>query len=240
LKAKDSRKLRRGLGKLRSRRHVQRRGPLVVYNEDVGIVKAFRNLPGVEVAHVDSLNLLQLAPGGHLGRFVIWSGAAFKRLASIWGSFTRNSTQKNGYHLPRPIMANSDLTRLINSDEIQSKVRPAQRGVKYMLQHKNPLTNLGAKIKLNPYAAVIRRQELLRTYRASRVAAGKKVRKDGAAARVAANAKAASKAHSAQKSNNYKRITVEGFVQPKRQVSKGKAKPASAAPAKAAAKPVKK
>lgn len=33
------------------------------------------------------------------------------------------SEQKKGYKLPRPIMGNSDLTRLINSDEIQSIVK---------------------------------------------------------------------------------------------------------------------
>ncbi|KAJ3860716.1 ribosomal protein L4, partial [Lentinula novae-zelandiae] len=49
VKVSNSRKLRAGKGKLRNRRHRQRRGPLVVYNEDNGIVKAFRNLPGVEV-----------------------------------------------------------------------------------------------------------------------------------------------------------------------------------------------
>jgi len=80
-KAKASRKLRAGKGKLRNRRHVNRRGPLVVYDQDQGIVRAFRNLPGVEIAHVNSLNLLQLAPGGHLGRFVLWTKAAFLKLA---------------------------------------------------------------------------------------------------------------------------------------------------------------
>lgn len=74
-KAKASRKVRAGKGKMRGRRHVNRRGPLIVVADDAGASKAFRNLPGVEVASVDSLNLLQLAPGGHLGRFVIWSVA---------------------------------------------------------------------------------------------------------------------------------------------------------------------
>jgi hypothetical protein len=44
-----------------------------------------RNLPGVEVSSVDSLNLLQLAPGGHLGRFVIFTQSAFDRLDKIYG-----------------------------------------------------------------------------------------------------------------------------------------------------------
>jgi large subunit ribosomal protein L4e len=59
-KARDSKALRRGKGKMRNRRYVLRKGPLVVYGADGGLSKAFRNLPGVEVASVDSLNLLQV------------------------------------------------------------------------------------------------------------------------------------------------------------------------------------
>ena len=33
------------------------------------------------------------------------------------------SAQKKGYKLPRPLLTNSDLTRLVNSDEIQSIVK---------------------------------------------------------------------------------------------------------------------
>lgn len=53
---------------MRSRWYASRKGPLIVYgNEGSTIVKAFRNLPGVEAANVERLNLLKLAPGGHLG-----------------------------------------------------------------------------------------------------------------------------------------------------------------------------
>jgi len=44
-----------------------------------------RNLPGVEVSSVERLNLLQLAPGGHLGRFVIFTKSAFDSLDKIYG-----------------------------------------------------------------------------------------------------------------------------------------------------------
>lgn len=72
-------KIRAGKGKLRNRRYRSRRGPLVVYSgANVPLIKALRNIPGVEVAHVNRLNLLQLAPGGHVGRFVIWTEGAFK------------------------------------------------------------------------------------------------------------------------------------------------------------------
>merc|ERR1712151_572793 len=54
----DSRKVRAGKGKMRNRRYVMRRGPLVIYAEDNGIVRAMRNIPGVETACVTRLNLL--------------------------------------------------------------------------------------------------------------------------------------------------------------------------------------
>ena len=72
-KVVKSRRFRAGIGKMRNRRRVMRRGPLIIYNEDQGLVKTFRNIPGVDTIKVDSLNLLKLAPGGHVGRFVIWT-----------------------------------------------------------------------------------------------------------------------------------------------------------------------
>ena len=94
-KVKASRKIRAGKGKMRNRRHTQRLGPLVIYNEDRGITQAFRNIPGVELADVNNLNLLQLAPGGHLGRFIIWSQAAFEKLDTIYGTWRRPSLKAN-------------------------------------------------------------------------------------------------------------------------------------------------
>lgn len=164
-RSKDSRKMRAGQGKLRGRRYVQRRGPLVVYSQDNGIVKAFRNIPGVELANVESLNLLKLAPGGHVGRFIIWTRGAFERLDSIYGTTKQVSEAKKGYKLPKNIMTNTDITRIINSDEIQSKVQ-ARTTVKILArQKKNPLKNLGALVRLNPYALTARRAELLRQER---------------------------------------------------------------------------
>ncbi|KAG8848536.1 hypothetical protein FRB91_010708 [Serendipita sp. 411] len=97
VKVSNSRKMRAGKGKMRGRRHRQRRGPLIVYNEDKGIVRAFRNLPGVEIASVKALNLLQLAPGGHLGRFVIWTESAFSILDEVFGTPEKASLYKKDY-----------------------------------------------------------------------------------------------------------------------------------------------
>lgn len=159
-RVKNSRKLRAGVGKSRNRRFIQRRGPLVVFNEDNGIGKAFRNIPGVEVTSVDRLNLLQLAPGGHLGRFIIWTQSAFEKLDKIFGTYRKGSELKHDYHLPQPQMLNADLARLINSDEIQSVLKAA--GPKRTMrpsQKKNPLRNLKAMLKLNPYANTLRKSE---------------------------------------------------------------------------------
>ncbi|CAM6105499.1 unnamed protein product [Calypogeia fissa] len=161
-KVKASHNIRAGKGKMRNRRYVSRRGPLLVYGtEGAKLVKAFRNIPGVEVASVDRLNILQLAPGGHLGRFVIWTQSAFDKLDSIFGTLDTKSGLKKGYSIPRSILSNSDLSRLINSDEIQSVVRPKKSELKRRVLKKNPLKNLGAMLKLNPYAKTARRMELL-------------------------------------------------------------------------------
>lgn len=158
-KVKKSKKLRAGKGKLRGRRHRQRRGPLVVYDPEVDgkeLVKGFRNIPGVETSSVYSLNLLQLAPGGHLGRFVIWTSAAFKGLDTVYGTTTTPSALKKDFLLPSNIVAQSDLSRLINSSEIQSVLR-GPKGVaktkRGAVQKKNPLRNRQVLLRLNPYAA---------------------------------------------------------------------------------------
>ncbi|GFQ02391.1 60S ribosomal protein l4-1 [Phtheirospermum japonicum] len=65
---------------------------------------------------VDAYSIFLLAPGGHLGRFVIWTKSAFEKLDEIYGTFGRPSEKKKGYVLPRTKMVNADLARIINSD----------------------------------------------------------------------------------------------------------------------------
>jgi large subunit ribosomal protein L4e len=200
-----SKKLRAGAGKGRNRRFVQRRGPLVVYaDEGEQFPRAFRNIPGCDHAHVDRLNLLQLAPGGHLGRFIVWTSSAFARLEALFGAVGSPAPLKNGFTLPRAPVANGDLARLINSTEIQSVVRPALRGQTCLArQKKNPLVNFRAMVKLNPYAKVIRETEL--AAQAAR-AAGKGPKK----AKVPAAQRAASRK---QSKAIYKSMIAEEFVQ---------------------------
>jgi len=162
-RVKASRGIRAGKGKGRNRRYVQRRGPLVVYSGKAtdAQIRSFRNIPGVDLVNVNRLNLLQLAPGGHLGRFVIWQESAFKALDGIFGTRSTASTQKRGYRPPRALLSNADLQRIINSAEVQSVLRAKKPLRRFNTLKKNPLRNFGALVKLNPYALTQRRRALL-------------------------------------------------------------------------------
>jgi len=158
-KASDSKKIRSGKGKMRNRRYTLRRGPLIIYSQDHGVEQAFRNLPGVELCCVDRLNLLQLSPGGHMGRFCIWSQSAIDKLDTIYHDGSTNKETKGSKCLPRAAMSNADLARIINSDEVQTVVNPAKNGQTMYAKKRNPLKSVEALEKLNPYAAAARKAE---------------------------------------------------------------------------------
>jgi len=151
-RVKSSRRQRAGRGKMRNRRRVQKRGPLVVYAQDDGITLAFRNIPGVTLINVNSLNLLKLAPGGHLGRFTIYTQSAFEALDTVF-----SSSSKKGFSLPRAVLTNSDLQRIIQSDSVKASLRPRRSATARKTIKKNPLKNIKVMLKLNPYAAVQKR-----------------------------------------------------------------------------------
>jgi large subunit ribosomal protein L4e len=175
-KVKMSKKIRAGQGKMRNRRYVMRRGPLVVYNASEGLDRAFRNIPGVELVQVDRLNLLQLAPGGHLGRFVIWTKPAFERLDALYGSQTKKSTLKFNYQMPRPMMTNTDISRIINSNEVQVKLKPMVHQKGETIRKRNPLRNMKEMQKLNPAIKIQRKLMMMADGKARRAAQMKALR----------------------------------------------------------------
>jgi len=154
-----SKTIRPGKGKARNRRYIQALGPLVVVASKIGntVAQSFRNIPGVTIAVVTRLNLLDLAPGGHVGRFIIWTESAFRALDDVFGSWNESSKQKHNYKPPRAVIENTDITRIINSKEIQTKIRGPKR-VTVQRKRKNPLTNRKAMDELNPYHRVVRRR----------------------------------------------------------------------------------
>uniref|UniRef100_A0A8C5N380 Large ribosomal subunit protein uL4 C-terminal domain-containing protein n=1 Tax=Leptobrachium leishanense TaxID=445787 RepID=A0A8C5N380_9ANUR len=148
-----SQRLRAGKGKMRNRRRIQRKGPCIIYNEDNGIIKAFRNIPGITLLNVSKLNVLRLAPGGHVGRFCIWTESAFRKLDDLYGTWRKAAVLKADYNLP---------IRILKSQEIQKALRAPNKKVKHRELKKNPLKNLRIKMRLNPYAKTARRNAILR------------------------------------------------------------------------------
>jgi len=83
-RAKARTKARSGKSKARGRAKRHGVGPLIVVNEDKGIVKAARNLVGVNVVQVKNLNVENLAPGTHPGRLAIWAESAVRQLDQLF------------------------------------------------------------------------------------------------------------------------------------------------------------
>lgn len=54
-------------------------------------------LIGITLLNVNKLNLLRLAPGGHVGRFCIWTESAFRKLDNLYGTWRKPATLKSSY-----------------------------------------------------------------------------------------------------------------------------------------------
>jgi len=149
---------RAGFNKMRYSRFKMAKGPLVVYgDENPNLKRTARNLPGVDTCSVHRLNLLQLAPGGHLGRFVIFTKDAFNTLNKVFGTYREKGIEKGGYQLNRNMMACADLARIINSDQVQNKLRATKTNpLGKRSTKKNPLKNKTMMQKLNPNSKLAR------------------------------------------------------------------------------------
>jgi len=83
IRAKNKVKIRAGKGKRRGRRYKEAKSLLIVVNKTEKIMKAARNLPGVDVVNVKRLSILDLAPGGRAGRLTLWSKSALDMLMNF-------------------------------------------------------------------------------------------------------------------------------------------------------------
>jgi len=81
----NKKKIRAGKGKMRGRRYRKRKGPLIVIAEDKGVMKAAKNIGGVECCLANKLNAELLAPGTYAGRLTIYTEGAIKKLSEIYG-----------------------------------------------------------------------------------------------------------------------------------------------------------
>jgi len=184
-KSIESKKVRAGKGKMRNRRYRRKLGPLIVLGSKTPFSRATRNLPGVSLAKVNALNILQLAPGGHLGRFIIWTESAFKSLDRLYGT----ESTKKGYALPHAKMTNPDVDRIIRSEEVQAVIRPKKVVLEKRPKTKhNPLKHRHTMMQLNPYLKAQRREakkKLSDEDRKAKIAAARAAGKEARAKRSA-------------------------------------------------------
>ncbi len=83
LRAKNK-KIRAGKGKMRGRKYKRKKSILLIISEDRGIVRAARNLPGMDAVLVDALNAELLAPGANAGRLTIWTESSISKLEEVF------------------------------------------------------------------------------------------------------------------------------------------------------------
>ena len=80
LKRAEKKTFRAGVARLRGRKYRKRKGPLLVVSKECDLLKSGVNIPGVDVAIVNTLNAELLAPGTVPGRLTIFTSAAIEKL----------------------------------------------------------------------------------------------------------------------------------------------------------------
>lgn len=85
LKKAKNKKVRAGKGKRRGRKYKKKKSILFVISEDKGLLKAAKNIPGVDICLAANLNAEVLAPGTNPGRLTIFTESAIKKIGEIYG-----------------------------------------------------------------------------------------------------------------------------------------------------------
>ncbi|MBI1970755.1 50S ribosomal protein L4 [Candidatus Woesearchaeota archaeon] len=94
----SERTIRAGKGAMRGRKYKKAHGPLIVVSHACPLVQAARNLPGIDVIAVDSLNANLLAPGAVHGRLTLFTSAALARISKenlFSNTYKGSSSQPN-------------------------------------------------------------------------------------------------------------------------------------------------
>ena len=81
LKIEPNKTLRKGVARLRGRGKRYSKGPLLIVADKCDLSNSGVNIPGVEVARVNELNVKLLAPGSVPGRTTIWTEGSIKKMS---------------------------------------------------------------------------------------------------------------------------------------------------------------
>merc|ERR1712210_356138 len=77
-----------------------------------------------------------------------------QKLDALYGTWRKASTTKQGWNLPQPKMANTDLSVLLKSEAIRKVTRAPVKKIVHAVVRTNPLKNIRSMLQPNPYAAV--------------------------------------------------------------------------------------
>lgn len=80
LKRTSVKRVRSGLGKLRGRKTITKKGPLVVVANNCKLQKSAANILGVEIVRINQINCELLAPGTIPGRLTLFTEDSIKEL----------------------------------------------------------------------------------------------------------------------------------------------------------------
>lgn len=72
--------IRAGKGKMRGRKYIRKKGPLIVVSQDCKLSKSAKNIPGIDIVKVNALNAELLAPGAVPGRLTLFTEEALNKL----------------------------------------------------------------------------------------------------------------------------------------------------------------
>lgn len=135
-RVKKSKNIRAGYGKMRNRKTTKRRGILLIHNGDE--LKAFRNIPGVEIKHISKVTVLDVCPGGHAGRLILWTEDAMINIENV--------ITKQNYTPLQSLSKNDDLDSFFYSDEVQAYVE-VKPYIGELIRKQDPKSILS----MNPY-----------------------------------------------------------------------------------------
>lgn len=80
MKRASVKKVRAGKGKARGRKYKRKSSLLIVVGKDCKLLKAGKNIPGVDVVKVNEINAELLAPGAAAGRATLWSADSIEKI----------------------------------------------------------------------------------------------------------------------------------------------------------------
>jgi large subunit ribosomal protein L4e len=73
-------KIRPGKGKARGRKYRKKKGPLIIVSGECPLLKAAKNIPGLDAVRLGELNIELLAPGTQAGRLTILTKGVLEKL----------------------------------------------------------------------------------------------------------------------------------------------------------------